>query len=236
MVDQMEQSISRTTRFYLGEAASRRSLTALSVPEAEVLSIVWQHESITPRSVHAILRERRRCAYVTVRKLLNRLADKGLLTQEKRERAHTYRACDGGDPAQLAKTAPLQAEVLAIVQAMGCARARDVREVLLRQRAIAHTTVQTEMVNLMRKGLLVRQVEDTGSRFSAAVPPAEVMGALFDALLGRLTQGRHGQTLAYLLGLPFPMSAEQINELRRYAGQTLTSALAAPGVNNSRRS
>ena len=59
------------------------------------------------------------------------------------------------------------------------------------------------------------------------MPPAEVMGALFDALLGRLTQGRHGQTLAYLLGLPFPMSPEQIGDLHRYAERVLASASAA---------
>lgn len=162
-----------------------------------------------------------------MRKLLERLANKGLLTKEKRERDHVYRACDGGDPAQLAKTAPLQAEVLAIVQSIGRARACDVREVLLRRRAIAQTTVQVEMVNLMRKGLLAREVEDTGITFSAAVPPVDVVSALFDSLLGRLTQGRHEQTLSYLLGLPSPLSPKQIGDLHRYAERVLTSTSAA---------
>lgn len=68
---------------------------ALGDLEAEIMEFVWSRppgEGVTVRAVFAALYPRRRLAYTTVMNTMARLARKGLLSAERREPAHVYRA------------------------------------------------------------------------------------------------------------------------------------------------
>ena len=68
---------------------------------------------------------------------------------------------------------PLEAEVMQVVwQSQGPLAVRDVLELLNHRRrpALAYTTVMTVMSRLERKGVLSREVDGRGYRYSAALP------------------------------------------------------------------
>jgi predicted transcriptional regulator len=58
--------------------------------ELEILRALWQRGPSTVREVHESLP--RATGYTTVLKLLQIMADKGLVTRDERERAHVYAA------------------------------------------------------------------------------------------------------------------------------------------------
>ena len=62
----------------------------LGTLERRVIEIVWEHDEVTVREVHARLEGR--VAYTTVMTTLDRLFKKGLLTRTKRARAFAYSA------------------------------------------------------------------------------------------------------------------------------------------------
>jgi predicted transcriptional regulator len=65
---------------------------ALGDLEQEVMQQLWDGgEPLTVRQVHERLGRRRELAYTTVMTVLDRLAKKGLLEQEKDGRAYLYR-------------------------------------------------------------------------------------------------------------------------------------------------
>lgn len=64
--------------------------TGIGSLEADILSIVWQHESTTVRDVYETLRARRPIAYTTVMTVMNNLVKKQLLTQDKSGIAYVY--------------------------------------------------------------------------------------------------------------------------------------------------
>lgn len=59
--------------------------------ELEILSILWQNGPATVRQVHAAMNPSRRTGYTTVLKLMQIMADKGLVDRDQTERAHVYR-------------------------------------------------------------------------------------------------------------------------------------------------
>jgi BlaI family transcriptional regulator, penicillinase repressor len=59
--------------------------------ELEILSVLWSRGPSTVREVHGELAERR-VGYTTVLKLLQIMAEKGLVARDESERAHVYRA------------------------------------------------------------------------------------------------------------------------------------------------
>jgi predicted transcriptional regulator len=63
---------------------------ALGRLERQVMDIVWQHESVSVKDVHAEMP--RRVAYTTVMTTMDRLYKKGLLGRERDGRAFRYRA------------------------------------------------------------------------------------------------------------------------------------------------
>lgn len=64
----------------------------VSDAELEVLKVLWASGPATVRDVVAALaRRRRRLAYNTVLTLLSRLREKGYVTADRRETAHTFR-------------------------------------------------------------------------------------------------------------------------------------------------
>ena len=60
--------------------------------ELAIMEIVWDRETVTVRDVLTELQAERELAYTTVMTVMQRLAIKGLLTQEKDGKTHHYRA------------------------------------------------------------------------------------------------------------------------------------------------
>ena len=59
--------------------------------ELDILRVLWAHGPGTVKEVHEKLPESPHRGYTTVLKLMQIMSDKGLLTREKRGRAHVYR-------------------------------------------------------------------------------------------------------------------------------------------------
>ncbi len=60
--------------------------------ELEILTVLWSRGPSTVRDVHETIVERRPAQYTTVLKLLQIMADKGLVTRDEGQRAHVYTA------------------------------------------------------------------------------------------------------------------------------------------------
>lgn len=60
--------------------------------ELEILTVLWARGPSTVREVHQAIVERKPAQYTTVLKLLQIMAEKGLVKRDERERAHRYRA------------------------------------------------------------------------------------------------------------------------------------------------
>jgi len=60
--------------------------------ELEILTVLWSRGPSTVRDVHEIITRRRPAQYTTVLKLLQVMAEKGLVQRDEKQRAHLYRA------------------------------------------------------------------------------------------------------------------------------------------------
>src|SRR5918993_3310483 len=60
--------------------------------ELAILRILWERGPSTVRQVHEILALERQAAYTTALKLLQIMAEKGLVERDERDRTHVYRA------------------------------------------------------------------------------------------------------------------------------------------------
>ncbi len=60
--------------------------------ELEILKVLWESGPSTVRDVQAQLAKRRATGYTTVLKLMQIMADKGLVKRNEKQRAHVYRA------------------------------------------------------------------------------------------------------------------------------------------------
>ncbi len=60
--------------------------------ELEILTVLWSRGSSTVRDVHETIARRKPAQYTTVLKLLQIMAEKGLVQRDERQRAHVYRA------------------------------------------------------------------------------------------------------------------------------------------------
>ncbi len=61
--------------------------------ELDILGVLWKRGPSTVRDVHEELDRKRRTGYTTVLKLMQIMADKGLVTRDESSRAHIYAAC-----------------------------------------------------------------------------------------------------------------------------------------------
>ncbi len=59
--------------------------------QAQIMPVLWRLESGTVDDVRSALPQRYRSAYTTVQTVLNRLAERGLLSRERRGNAIVYR-------------------------------------------------------------------------------------------------------------------------------------------------
>src|SRR5262245_50388425 len=60
--------------------------------ELEILSVLWSRGASTVRDVHAAISARRPAQYTTVLKLMQIMAEKGLVKRNEEQRAHVYEA------------------------------------------------------------------------------------------------------------------------------------------------
>src|SRR5689334_9887559 len=60
--------------------------------ELEILTVLWSRGPSTVRSVHEVIWQRRPAQYTTILKLMQIMADKGLVTRDEEQRAHVYSA------------------------------------------------------------------------------------------------------------------------------------------------
>jgi predicted transcriptional regulator len=60
--------------------------------ELEILLVLWDTGPTTVREVHERLSDRRPLVYTTVLKLMQIMAEKGLVDRDESQRAHLYRA------------------------------------------------------------------------------------------------------------------------------------------------
>jgi len=70
---------------------ARRKATRPTDGELEILNIVWERGAATVRTVHEALHHGRATGYTTTLKLMQIMAEKGLLTRDESARAHVYR-------------------------------------------------------------------------------------------------------------------------------------------------
>ena len=60
--------------------------------ELEILRVLWKRGPSTVRDVHERIRTRRRTAYTTTLKMMQLMAEKGLLSRDDSSRTHVYSA------------------------------------------------------------------------------------------------------------------------------------------------
>jgi predicted transcriptional regulator len=60
--------------------------------ELEILTVLWSRGASTVRDVHEAISRRKPAMYTTVLKLMQIMAEKGLVRRDERQRAHVYRA------------------------------------------------------------------------------------------------------------------------------------------------
>jgi predicted transcriptional regulator len=60
--------------------------------ELAILRVLWQHGPSTVRHVHEALADTRETGYTTTLKLMQIMADKGLVTRDESARTHVYAA------------------------------------------------------------------------------------------------------------------------------------------------
>ncbi len=60
--------------------------------ELEILTVLWARGDSTVREIHETVVERKPTQYTTVLKLLQIMAEKGLVRRDEKQRAHLYRA------------------------------------------------------------------------------------------------------------------------------------------------
>jgi predicted transcriptional regulator len=60
--------------------------------ELEILTVLWSRGASTVRDVHEAIAQRKPTQYTTVLKMLQIMAEKGLVRRDERQRAHVYQA------------------------------------------------------------------------------------------------------------------------------------------------
>lgn len=69
-----------------------RSLPRPTDAELEILRVLWEQGPATVRQVHEALAKTRETGYTTTLKLMQIMADKGLVTRDESARTHIYAA------------------------------------------------------------------------------------------------------------------------------------------------
>jgi predicted transcriptional regulator len=76
---------------YASIVAKRSGRGKPTAAELEILNVLWELGAATVREVHGELERRQTVGYTTVLKLLQIMAEKGLVARDEKDRAHVYR-------------------------------------------------------------------------------------------------------------------------------------------------
>jgi len=118
--------------------------------ELEILRVIWRRGPSTVREVHESLDNSRDTCYTTVLKLLQIMAEKGLVARDESARAHVYRA-------QVEETATQRLMVRELLdRAFGGSAGQLVMQALSTRRA-----TPDEIVGIRR---LLDEMETTGGK------------------------------------------------------------------------
>lgn len=60
--------------------------------ELEILTVLWSRGPATVREIHEVIAKRKPAQYTTILKLLQIMAEKGLVLRDEEQRAHVYEA------------------------------------------------------------------------------------------------------------------------------------------------
>ncbi len=60
--------------------------------ELDLLKVLWEHGPCTVGQIHALLKDNPPRGYTTILKLMQIMAEKGLVKRDEKHRAHIYRA------------------------------------------------------------------------------------------------------------------------------------------------
>jgi predicted transcriptional regulator len=77
--------------------SKKREIPHPTNAELEILRVLWRRGDSTVRDVHEDLAANRDIGYTTVLKLMQIMADKGLVTRDASSRTHVYRAAVSED-------------------------------------------------------------------------------------------------------------------------------------------
>lgn len=77
-----------------------KSLPRPTDAELEILNVLWQRGPSAVREVHEVLLETKEIGYTTVLKLMQIMAEKGLVSRDESDRRHVYEAERGRDETQ----------------------------------------------------------------------------------------------------------------------------------------
>ena len=97
----MEHGVSPDTDKCNRAAGPRHSILDLAPLELECMSALWPMGEGTVRDIHRELSVARKRAYTTVLTIMDRLAQKGIVTRHKVGRAYLYRANLSAEEARL---------------------------------------------------------------------------------------------------------------------------------------
>jgi len=94
-----DQPVARSTKVFVdiyelirNNARMSRSLPRPTHAELAILRVLWERGPATVRHVHAALAAARETGYTTTLKLMQIMADKGLVTRDESQRTHVYTA------------------------------------------------------------------------------------------------------------------------------------------------
>jgi BlaI family transcriptional regulator, penicillinase repressor len=71
---------------------SKKSLPQPTGAELELLRVLWERGPSTVREIHESLVDEKQTGYTTTLKILQKMADKGLVARDESRRSHVYRA------------------------------------------------------------------------------------------------------------------------------------------------
>jgi predicted transcriptional regulator len=112
------------------------------------------------------------------------------------------------------KLGDVELEILSIVWDLGEATVADVRDVILKRRTVAYTTVMTMMRNLAEKGFLEHRTEGRTYVYTAAAPAQEVRRTLLRDTVDKVFGGSSVDLVQNLLD-GRELSGEEIAEIKR---------------------
>lgn len=108
----------------------------------------------------------------------------------------------------------VQIGIMQILWKRGRATAREITDALNEAESIAHSTVQTLLRKLEKKGAVTHEIDDRTFVFRPTVDPENVRHKATTELIERLFSGSPGGLVSYLLKNQ-RIPKEQIDEIRR---------------------